>query len=53
MAEADIRLPIAGDTDIVAARQEARLVAKRLGFGLVDQSRVATAVSELTRNVVR
>jgi len=53
MAEADIHLPIAGDTDIVAARQEARLVAKRLGFGLVDQSRVATAVSELTRNVVR
>lgn len=53
MAAADIRLPIAGDTDIVAARQEARQVAKRLGFGLVDQSRIATAVSELTRNVVR
>lgn len=53
MAEADIRLPIAGEIDIVAARQEARLVSKRLGFGLVDQSRIATAVSELTRNVVR
>jgi serine/threonine-protein kinase RsbT len=53
MAAADIRLPIAGDTDIVLARQEARQVSKRLGFGLVDQSRIATAVSELTRNVVR
>jgi serine/threonine-protein kinase RsbT len=28
-------------------------VARQLGFGLVDQSRIATAVSELTRNVVR
>ena len=24
-----------------------------LGFGMVDQSRIATAVSELTRNIVR
>lgn len=53
MAGADVRLPVAGDTDIVVARQEARLMSKRLGFGLVDQSRIATAVSELTRNVVR
>ena len=53
MAAADICLPVAGDADIVAARQEARLMAKRLGLGLVDQSRIATAVSELTRNVVR
>jgi serine/threonine-protein kinase RsbT len=28
-------------------------VARKLGFGMVDQSRIATAVSELTRNVVR
>src|SRR6185436_18218777 len=27
--------------------------ARQLGFGAVDQSRIATAVSELTRNVVR
>ena len=46
-------IPIRGEDDIVAARQRAREVAKRLGFGMVDQSRVATAVSELTRNVVR
>src|SRR5262245_38635176 len=47
------QLSVAGEPDIVAARQMAREVAKRLGFGLVDQSRIATAVSELTRNVVR
>jgi serine/threonine-protein kinase RsbT len=50
---AELQLPIAGEPDIVAARQAAREVAKRLGFGMVDQSRIATAVSELTRNVVR
>jgi serine/threonine-protein kinase RsbT len=44
---------VAGEEGIVAARQQARQVAKDLGFGLVDQSRIATAVSELTRNVVR
>ncbi len=46
-------VPIAGEDDIVAARQLAREAARRMGFGMVDQSRVATAVSELTRNVVR
>lgn len=50
---AELELPIAGEAGIVAARQAARDVAKRLGFGMVDQSRIATAVSELTRNVVR
>lgn len=53
MAAAEERVAIAGEDDIVAARQVARERAKRLGFGLVDQSRIATAVSELARNVVR
>lgn len=44
---------VAGEEGIVAARQQAREAAKDLGFGLVDQSRIATAVSELARNVVR
>jgi serine/threonine-protein kinase RsbT len=46
-------LDVRGEDDIVAARQRARELARALGFGLVDQSRIATAVSELTRNVVR
>lgn len=46
-------LEIGGEDDIVLARQQAREAARRLGFGMVDQSRIATAVSELTRNVVR
>jgi serine/threonine-protein kinase RsbT len=46
-------VPIRAEEDIVIARQIARDLARRLGFGMVDQSRIATAVSELTRNVVR
>jgi serine/threonine-protein kinase RsbT len=49
----DMRLPITTEQDIVLARSQAREMAKRLGFGLVDQSRITTAVSELARNVVR
>lgn len=44
---------IRGEQDIVTARQHARSVVRSLGFGMLDQSRIATAVSELTRNVVR
>jgi serine/threonine-protein kinase RsbT len=47
------RVLIRGEDDIVASRQRAREVARGLGFGVVDQSRIATAVSELARNVVR
>jgi serine/threonine-protein kinase RsbT len=50
---ADERIIIAGEDDIVRSRQRAREMARTLGFGMVDQSRIATAVSELTRNIVR
>ena len=48
-----LQIRISGEEGIVQARQLARDAAKRLGFGMVDQSRIATAVSELARNVVR
>lgn len=41
---------IRSDLDIVIARTAARDVAKQLGFGPIDQARIATAVSELARN---
>ena len=37
----------------MTARQRAREISRELGFGAVDQSRIATAVSELARNVLR
>ncbi|MBN1640223.1 MAG: anti-sigma regulatory factor [Anaerolineae bacterium] len=46
-------VPIRGDMDIVAARIAGRELARELGFGLVDQARIATAISELVRNIVQ
>ncbi|MFB0545845.1 MAG: anti-sigma regulatory factor [Anaerolineae bacterium] len=46
-------LPIRNDLDIVTARVEAREVAKELGFGTIDQARIATATSELARNIAQ
>jgi len=46
------RIPINNDLDIVAARVEGRNLAKEMGFGIIDQARIATVVSELARNVV-
>ncbi len=37
--------------DIVEARQLGRDIAKKLGFGTVDQARITTAISELARNI--
>src|ERR1700685_1713077 len=36
--------------DTVAARQRARQIARLLGFDSQDQTRIATAVSEIARN---
>ena len=38
--------------DIVAARQLVRTLAVELGFGLVDQTKIVTAASELARNTL-
>lgn len=37
--------------DIVAARQTGREIARKIGFGTVDQARITTAISELARNI--
>ena len=42
---------IRSDLDIVIARTLARDTAKNMGFGAIDQARIATAVSELARNI--
>ncbi|QDI76613.1 MULTISPECIES: anti-sigma regulatory factor [Leisingera] len=40
------------DSDVVAARQLARRLAEELEFSRPDQALIATAVSELARNIV-
>ncbi|MCC2643082.1 MAG: histidine kinase [Nitrospira sp.] len=41
------------EDDVVAARQRARHIAQLLGFDSQDQTRIATAVSEIARNAFR
>jgi serine/threonine-protein kinase RsbT len=45
-------LLIAADDDIVRVRQRVRDWAMQLGFGLVDQTKLVTAASELARNTL-
>jgi serine/threonine-protein kinase RsbT len=47
------RIAIRGDADIVSARQAARRAAAGVGFRPTDLTVIATAVSEVTRNIVR
>jgi signal transduction histidine kinase/CheY-like chemotaxis protein len=45
-----LTVAIHSEDDVVTARQRARQTARLLGFDRQDQTRVATAVSEITRN---
>ena len=45
-------LPIRAEQDIVAARQGVRKLTQELGFGIVDQTKMVTAASELARNTL-
>ena len=49
----EARIPIHGDPDIVRARKAARDLASRIGFSRTDLTMIATAVSEIARNIVR
>jgi signal transduction histidine kinase/CheY-like chemotaxis protein len=42
--------PIRTEEDVVEARRQAREIASKLGFDANDQTRMATAVSEIARN---
>jgi len=44
---------ISSDLDLVRAREQGRVLAGQLGFTQSDLTLVATAISELARNIVR
>ena len=48
-----VRVPVVRDADVVLARQRARQVATDVGFAASDATLVATAVSEIARNIVQ
>jgi signal transduction histidine kinase/CheY-like chemotaxis protein len=47
-----LTLALRAERDVVAARQRSLQIARLLGFDAQDQVRIATAVSEIARNVV-
>jgi serine/threonine-protein kinase RsbT len=46
------RVTLKGEDDVVRARQAVRQWAQQVGFGLVDQTKLVTAASEIGRNAV-
>ena len=52
MVAEEIRIPIDRDGDIVAARQKARELAAQVGISGSDLTMIATAISEVARNIV-
>src|SRR5690349_11307483 len=50
--ENDAKINIASDVDIVAARQKGRSLAEHIGFTGSDVTMIATAISEIARNIV-
>ena len=51
-AESRETLEIHSSADVVAVRQAARALAERVGFSLVEQTKLVTAASELARNTI-
>jgi len=48
-----LSVAITHEPDVVVARQRARQLARLLGFDVQEQTRIATAVSEIARNAFR
>lgn len=49
-AEEPVRLTVTTEDDLLTVRHTVRSASLRIGFGIVDQTRVVTAASELARN---
>ncbi len=53
MSVDEISIPIRTDLDIVHARQQGRNLAAEIGFNGSDLTVIATAISELARNILK
>ena len=47
-----VTVAVAADIDVVTARRQGRVLAEQLGFSASESTLVATAISELARNIV-
>jgi RNA polymerase sigma factor (sigma-70 family) len=48
----ELRIPIRTDADVVTARQQGRELAAQAGFSATELTIIATAISEIARNIV-
>lgn len=48
----EVRVVVATDEDLLPARAEGRALALQLGFSRTDATLIATAISEIARNIV-
>ena len=51
-ANGEVRVAIGSDEDVVPARAEGRAMAGELGFSRTDATLIATAISEIARNIL-
>jgi serine/threonine-protein kinase RsbT len=52
MPDESVTVAIGSDADIIQARQEGRIIAEQNGFSGTDLTFIATAISEIARNIV-
>jgi RNA polymerase sigma factor (sigma-70 family) len=52
-ADGEVRVPVARDADVVTARQKGRHIAARAGFAPAEVTVIATAISEIARNIAK
>ena len=48
----EVRIPIQTDADVVTARKQGRELAAQAGFSATELTIIATAISEIARNIV-
>jgi serine/threonine-protein kinase RsbT len=48
----EVRVRVTTDADVVTARQEGRELARTLGVSATDETLIATAISEVARNII-
>jgi serine/threonine-protein kinase RsbT len=48
----EVRIPVRSDGDVVTARQRGRELARGVGLSATDATLLATAISEVARNII-
>lgn len=50
--ENEVKITIESIADIVSAREQGRVIGQAIGFSLIDLTVIATAISEVARNII-